>query len=69
MASGWFKTVTGRIDDIVPIEARLSDLVVFPQSAGQGDSRLSIALEATLLDSSKPLLLTPERPPAKVGMR
>jgi nucleotide-binding universal stress UspA family protein len=67
MASGWLKTVTGRIDDIVPIEARLSDLVVFPQNAGRGDSRLSIALEATLLDSSKPLLLTPERPPAKVG--
>ena len=67
MASGWLKTVTGRIDDIVPVEARLSDLVVFPQSAGRGDSRLSITLETTLLDSSRPLLLTPERPPAKVG--
>jgi nucleotide-binding universal stress UspA family protein len=67
MASGWFKTVTGRIDDIVPVEARLSDLVVFPQNAGRGDNRLSITLEATLLDSSKPLLLTPERPPTKVG--
>ncbi len=67
MASGWFKTVTGRIDDIVPDEARLSDLVVFSQAAGRGDNRMAVTLEATLLDSSRPLLLTPERPPAKVG--
>jgi nucleotide-binding universal stress UspA family protein len=67
MASGWFKTVTGRIDDIVPDEARLSDLVVFSQAAGRGDNRMAVTLEATLLDSSRPLLLTPERPPAKLG--
>jgi nucleotide-binding universal stress UspA family protein len=67
MASGWFRTVTGRIDDIIPAEARLSDLVVFSQGAGRGDNRMAVTLEATLLDSSKPLLLTPERPPAKVG--
>jgi nucleotide-binding universal stress UspA family protein len=67
MASAWLKTMTGRIDDIVPAEARLSDLVVFPQSAGRGDSRLAVTLETTLLDSSRPLLLAPERPPATVG--
>jgi nucleotide-binding universal stress UspA family protein len=67
MASGWFRTVTGRIDDIIPEEARLSDLVVFSQGAGRGDNRMAVTLEATLLDSSRPLLLTPERPPAKVG--
>jgi nucleotide-binding universal stress UspA family protein len=67
MASAWLKIVTGRIDDIVPVEARLSDLVVFPQGAGRGNNRLAVTLETTLLDSSRPLLLTPERPPAKVG--
>ena len=67
MASAWLKIVTGRIDDIVPVEARLSDLVVFPQSAGQGDSRLAVTLETTLLDSSRPLLLAPERPPTTIG--
>ena len=67
MASGWFKSVTGRIDDIVPVEARLSDLVVFSQRAGRGDNRMAVTLESTLLDSSRPLLLAPERPPAKIG--
>ena len=67
MASGWFKSVTGRIDDIVPAEARLSDLVVFSQGAGRGDNRMAVTLESTLLDSSRPLLLAPDRPPTKIG--
>jgi nucleotide-binding universal stress UspA family protein len=67
MVSAWLKTMAGRIDDIIPTETRLSDLVVFPQSAGRSDSRLAVTLETTMLDSSRPLLLTPERPPATIG--
>ncbi|QQP90863.1 universal stress protein [Skermanella sp. TT6] len=67
MASGRMRSVTGVMEDVIPHEARLADLVVFPQTAGIGDSRLSVTLEATLLGSARPLLLAPERPPAKIG--
>jgi nucleotide-binding universal stress UspA family protein len=67
MASGWMRSLTGAMEDVVTHEARLADLIVFPQSAGVGDTRLAVTLEATLLGSARPLLLTPDRPPAKIG--
>ena len=42
---------------MVAREGRLADLIVFPQSAFQGDTPLAITVETALLSSGRPLLL------------
>jgi nucleotide-binding universal stress UspA family protein len=57
---------TGTLGDVIPEEARLSDLVVFAQDPDVV-SIVGNAIEATLFNSGRPLLLAPAGDPAAVG--
>ncbi len=50
---------TGRADEIISLAARVADMVVIARPAGDDDIALRAVLEATLLESGRPLLVVP----------
>jgi nucleotide-binding universal stress UspA family protein len=59
-ASASFREVTGNFADQVTLAARLSDLVVFGALKEGDRPGLSEAFEATLLETGRPVLLSPQ---------
>jgi nucleotide-binding universal stress UspA family protein len=68
VSAGW-REATGRRDQLVPAEARTSDLVVFARAENDESPDLSGVLEATLFGAGRPLLLLPPALPATIGER
>lgn len=68
-ATASFATVTGREEDIVAQQARLADLTVVPHPDAGEDVSSSDALHAVLFDSGRPVLISPQVAPAKIGTR
>jgi nucleotide-binding universal stress UspA family protein len=68
-ASASFASVTGREEDIVAQQARLADLTVVPHPDSGEDVSSSDALHAVLFDSGRPVLIAPQKVPAKIGTR
>ncbi|HYZ22218.1 MAG TPA: universal stress protein [Rhodopila sp.] len=68
-ATASFAAVTGREEDIVAQQARLADLTVVPHPDAGEDVSSSDALHAVLFDSGRPVLISPQKPPADIGTR
>lgn len=68
-ASASFASVTGREEDIVAQQARLADLTVVPHPDSGEDVSSSDALHAVLFDSGRPVLIAPQKVPARIGTR
>ncbi len=64
-----FAAVTGREEDIVAQQARLSDLTVVPHPDAGEDVSSSDALHAVLFDSGRPVLISPQIAPKSIGTR
>ena len=64
-----FASVTGREEDIVAQQARLSDLTVVPHPDAGEDVSSSDALHAVLFDSGRPVLISPQISPKSIGTR
>jgi nucleotide-binding universal stress UspA family protein len=67
--SASFKVREGLSDEVLAEEARLSDLVVFDTPADAKDTTLRVAMESTLVNGRKPLLLVPHRAATIVGAK
>ena len=68
-ATASFAAVTGREEDIVAQQARLADLTVVPHPDAGEDVSSSDALHAVLFDSGRPVLISPQKTPARIGTR
>jgi nucleotide-binding universal stress UspA family protein len=66
-ATASFAAVTGREEDIVAQQARLADLTVVPHPDAGEDVSSSDALHAVLFDSGRPVLISPQITPPKIG--
>jgi len=64
-----FAAVTGREDDLIAQQARLSDLTVVPHAESPDESSSSDALHAALFESRRPVLVAPPHAPAQIGQR
>jgi nucleotide-binding universal stress UspA family protein len=58
-ASASWMELTGRRDDVIPRQARLSDLVVLRRPGDETPPELRPVLEATLFGAGRPLLIIP----------
>jgi nucleotide-binding universal stress UspA family protein len=68
-ATASFAAVTGREEDIVAQQARLADLTVVPHPDAGEDVSSSDALHAVLFDSGRPVLISPQVTPPRIGTR
>ncbi len=63
---------TGRADEIISLAARVADMVVIARPGDDDDIALRAVLEATLLESGRPLLVVPpggiKNPPDSVAI-
>jgi nucleotide-binding universal stress UspA family protein len=57
-SAGWMD-LTGRRDDLIPRQARVSDLVVLRRPGDETPPELRSVLEATLFGAGRPLLIIP----------
>lgn len=64
--ASWHEVV-GRIDEVVPVEGRLSDLLVFAVPSGGEANQAMAAIETALLSAGRPLLLVPKNAPPTIG--
>lgn len=60
---------TGREEEMLAAEARLSDLTIVPHPGDEEDAAQADALHAVLFDSARPVLIAPREPPARIGRR
>ncbi|MBP2303273.1 universal stress protein [Azospirillum picis] len=65
--SAAWRDVVGRIEDIVPAEARLADLIVCAHTSIDADTQGYATMETALLGSARPVLLIPKDIPAEIG--
>lgn len=65
--SAAWEEITGREEEIVPWRGRLSDLVVLGRPTDGLDPESLLTLNAALMESGTPLLLTPPAAPATLG--
>ncbi|WP_207481520.1 universal stress protein [Arenibaculum pallidiluteum] len=66
LTAGWVET-TGRADEVVPVRARLVDVVVFSRVGLDTDPALPAVFEAALMGSARPVLLAPAAPLQTLG--
>jgi nucleotide-binding universal stress UspA family protein len=67
--SASFASITGREDEIIAHQARLSDLTIVPHPSAGEDVASADALHAVLFDSGRPVLMAPTERPASIGKR
>lgn len=67
--SAVWREALGQPAVLLPDRARFFDLAVLGRSERVVDRPASTVIEATLLNSGRPVLLAPERPPAAIGDR
>lgn len=65
--SARWREVMGRVEDMLPLEGRLSDLVVFAHGALASDAQGYATVEAALLGAARPLLIVPAELPPEIG--
>ncbi len=65
--SAAWRDVVGRVEDVVPLEGRLADLIVFARTSPDRDIQGYATLETALLGTGRPLLIAPEVLPDVVG--
>lgn len=65
--SARWREVVGRIEEVVPQEGRLSDLLVFSHASLDRDTQGYVTVETALLGAARPLLLAPGDLPAEIG--
>ena len=65
--SARWREVVGRVEDVVPQEGRLSDLLVFAHVTLDRDSQAYATVETALLGAARPLLLVPGTLPEEIG--
>jgi len=58
-AGARYRTVVGRMEDEVPLRARVTDLVLMMRIAEEHEVQWRLALEAALMESGRPILLLP----------
>jgi nucleotide-binding universal stress UspA family protein len=58
---------TGREDEVIAVRGRLYDAVVVGRAVRNSALPSLITLEAALLDTGRPILVTPPNPPSAVG--
>jgi len=68
-ATASFAAVTGREEDVVAQQARMADLTVVPHPDAGEDVSSSDALHAVLFDSGRPVLISPQMAPPRIGTR
>lgn len=68
-ASASFAVVSGREEEIIAYQARVSDLTIVPHPAAGEDVASADALHAVLFDSGRPVLLSPLTRPVTIGRR
>ncbi len=66
VAADWREEV-GREDDVVASAGRLSDLVILARPLPNRDLPSPLTVNAAILDTGRPLLLAPSKPPAQVA--
>ncbi|OYV50336.1 MAG: universal stress protein UspA [Acidocella sp. 35-58-6] len=67
--SASFASVTGREDEIISFQARLSDLTIVPHPQHGEDVASADALHAVLFESGRPVMMAPFAKPATLGKR
>ncbi|CAO3427277.1 COG0589: Universal stress protein UspA and related nucleotide-binding proteins [Azospirillum doebereinerae] len=65
--SAMWREVVGRVEDVVPAEGRLADLIVFAHTTLDSDTQGYATMETALLGTGRPLLLVPRVLPAGIG--
>lgn len=68
-ASTRWVEVVGRETDVVVAHARLADLIVIGRCRSEADSTAAATLNAALFESGRPVLVIPDAPPPRIGMR
>lgn len=58
-AGARFRTLVGRAADEIPMRARVADLVLMVRVPKDGDIEWRLTIEATLLESARPVLILP----------
>jgi len=64
-----WQEVTGREDEAVARRGRLADLIVVARPVAGQEVGSTLALNAALFETGRPVLVAPPRPPARVGGR
>ncbi|WP_448205514.1 universal stress protein [Azospirillum sp. sgz302134] len=67
--SARWREVVGRVEDVVPVEGRLADLLVFAHTRLDSDTQAYATVETALLGAARPLLLVPGALPATIGRK
>ncbi len=62
-----YEEVTGMSDYVVEEKGRLNDLVVVRRARDARDAGVRVVAETALMETGRPVLLVPPKPPAKVG--
>lgn len=66
LTAAWREEI-GYEDQWLRIHGRVSDLIVLSRPSGDIDVGVRLSLEAALMDTGRPLLMVPEKFPAKIG--
>lgn len=64
-SAGW-REVVGRMEELVPVEARLADVTVVTRAGDEQGQALGL-IETALLTSGRPILLVPAAIPVEIG--
>ena len=62
-----YRHVVGREDEMIVRYGRLVDVIVTARPEDGGDAETSVAFDAALFDSGRPVLLTPSEPVSSIG--
>jgi nucleotide-binding universal stress UspA family protein len=65
--SSAYREVTGRAEQTVSVEGRLSDLVVMSRTAAKADAVYAMALETAIVGCGRPILLAADVPRTTIG--
>jgi nucleotide-binding universal stress UspA family protein len=66
VTASW-REIVGREDEVVALQGRVSDLVVFGKPEREEDTPSEITLDAALLDTGRPLLMASAKPLESIG--
>lgn len=62
-----FRMMNGRPEDVLVVESRFADLVVFPHPAEDPADRQSTTIETVMISSGRPVMLAPAERPREIG--
>lgn len=64
-----FSAVTGRENELIAYQARLSDVIIVPHPHSDDEISSSEALHSVLFDSGRPVIIAPSKSPEALGKR